>query len=271
MLEDAHRINQILLNKLDEVCRKYHIIYFLDSGSLLGAVRHQSFIPWDDDVDVVFTREQYTKFLKIPKEVWGEDFAFVRCNEIADNAFFDFVPRIFYLKESLLLVSQGKVQNSVKEQYRNKLAIDLFILDDAYDSKIRQMFSLGHLFLLYGQAMGHRDFIVYSEYPVLSRVVIWVLSQIGKHRDLDRLVDSYDKVCKKHHNKGQSFFYGNYSPISYTRLIVKKEWYAEVKKMAINAIEYNVPIGYHEILSTVYGDYMRLPPEEERMPTHVKV
>ena len=45
-LEKAHRLNHILLDKLDDVCRKYHITYFLDSGSLIGAVRHKSFIPW---------------------------------------------------------------------------------------------------------------------------------------------------------------------------------------------------------------------------------
>lgn len=64
-LTRVHEANLKLLKEIDRICRKYRIQYMLDSGTLLGAVRHKGFIPWDDDADVVFTRPNYEKFLKV--------------------------------------------------------------------------------------------------------------------------------------------------------------------------------------------------------------
>ena len=61
------------LRVLDRVCKKYDIQYFLVYGSLLGAVRHKGFIPWDDDLDIGLMREDYEKLCKVPAEEWGED------------------------------------------------------------------------------------------------------------------------------------------------------------------------------------------------------
>ena len=61
-LTKVHEVNLKLLKEIDRICRKYKIKYALDSGTLLGAVRHGGFIPWDDDVDVMFTRKNYVKF-----------------------------------------------------------------------------------------------------------------------------------------------------------------------------------------------------------------
>ena len=70
-LEKAHRINRILMRKLHSVCEEYGITYYYDSGSLIGAVRHKDFIPWDDDIDIAFTREEFKKLKEVPKEAWA--------------------------------------------------------------------------------------------------------------------------------------------------------------------------------------------------------
>ena len=58
-MEKVHEANLKILKEIDRICRKYKIKYALDAGTLIGAVRHKGFIPWDDDADVVFTRGQY--------------------------------------------------------------------------------------------------------------------------------------------------------------------------------------------------------------------
>ena len=63
----VHEANLTILKEIDRICRKYNIKYMLDAGTLIGAVRHKGFIPWDDDADVAFTRNQYEAFMKVAK------------------------------------------------------------------------------------------------------------------------------------------------------------------------------------------------------------
>ena len=68
-LTRVHEANLKLLKEIDRICRKYKIKYMIDSGTLLGAVRHQGFIPWDDDADIAMLREEYEKFRKVADEL----------------------------------------------------------------------------------------------------------------------------------------------------------------------------------------------------------
>lgn len=82
---EEHRKLQLieleLLEEVDRICDKYNIQYILDSGSLLGAVRHKGFIPWDDDADISMTRSEYEKFCKVcTEELKGSNFFFQNDN-----------------------------------------------------------------------------------------------------------------------------------------------------------------------------------------------
>ena len=69
-LEKVHEANLKIMDEIDRICRKYKIKYLMDAGTLLGAVRHKGFIPWDDDIDIAFTRDNYRAFMKVaPREL----------------------------------------------------------------------------------------------------------------------------------------------------------------------------------------------------------
>ena len=93
----VHQANLTILKEIDRICRKYNIKYMLDAGTLIGAVRHKGFIPWDDDADVAFTRNQYDAFMKVVKRELPQGLELVEPDSFRNGkGFYDFTARIIY-------------------------------------------------------------------------------------------------------------------------------------------------------------------------------
>lgn len=269
-LKKAHDANRYTMRKLDEICHKYNIRYFYDSGALLGAVRHKSSIPWDDDIDVAFTRDEYNKLLSLPADVWGEDFQLVKNCDLTSGTFFDFTHRLMNMKDKISLKTYEKCKTTIKKEYSDKLGVDLFILDNAYDNRFRQNMLRLHLVFIYGLAMGHRSQLDLNEYKGVKKIIVKILSWIGKGVSLDYLYRRYDEVSKSAKRKSNKFFYSNY-PIEDTKIVVEKGWFRETVKVQVDNDEFDAPIDFDSVLRAQYGDYMQLPPEEKRIPAHINI
>ena len=268
-LKAVHQANLKILKEIDRICRKHGIQYMLDAGTLLGAVRHKGFIPWDDDGDVAFTRENYERFARVVRRELPEGMEFLEPRQLGGgNAFYDFTPRILYLN------SQTHEDQEEMKFYGGKLNhlwVDLFIQDTLPENKMAASLTKLLQTGIYGLAMGHRYRPDYSKYNLASKALVGVLAAIGKHipmktiRRLQRAV-----AVKDNKSKSRLRYYSNYQP-DFLYVTVEKEWCDEVVDLPFEDTVLMAPKGWHQVLTWIYGDYKKLPPKEKRVPSHSSI
>lgn len=265
-LTKVHQASLLILKEIDRICRKHGIQYQLDAGTLLGAVRHQGFIPWDDDADVAFTRDNFTKFLAVVKQELPSEMALMMPEDLEDvNAFYDFTPRILYLD------SQMKNDSAEMQHYKgliNHLWVDLFIIDEISDHTVKKAWTLFQMKMLYGFAMGHRFHLDYSKYGLLNKVFVFGLAFVGKMISIKTIRRWEQKTAVKYHKKGcQKRYYSNYQP-DFLYVTLEKEWCEQTVDLEFEGIQLMAPVGWDAILTQVYGDYQTPPPKDQQIPAH---
>lgn len=251
------KIQLDLLEKLQNVCEKNGIKMFVIWGTLLGAVRHKGFIPWDDDLDVGLLREDYDKLCEIAEQEFGYPYFF----QTAEN------DRKFFIGYARLRNSEttGIIRENWSEEYNNGVYIDIYPLDGYSESKFKKSFQ----FLM-------RDYyttLAISYYrESWPQSFVWKL--ITKAAKIYSKLYNYDTILKKHY-KWCTKYNKNAKKVGllYHHNLCKKYCFdidavRDTIKLPFETIEVNVPIGYHEILKDVYGDYMQFPPVEERGMWH---
>lgn len=266
-LNTIHKGNHMILREIGRICEKYHIQYFLDSGNLIGAVRHKSDIPWDDDADIAMTRKDFEVFRRVAKKELKKNFAYVEPHELG-GAFYDFVPRVVLLNSSIR-------EKNEREQFYGKgiynhMFVDFFILDDVSDRAWRHKLTHGLLLIVYGLAMGRRYRLDLSEYQGFSKIVVAILSVVGRVIPVKTLVRWYDKIGMSEsgdNKKNHQYFYHNCLVPDLGKTF-DADWYREAVMLPVDDELFPCPCGYDAILKKLYGDYMQLPPEEKRTASH---
>lgn len=268
-LTRVHEANLKLLKEIDRICRKYRIQYMLDAGTLLGAVRHKGFIPWDDDADVVFTRPNYEKFLKVAERELPKGMTLLRPQDIrGGRVFYDFTTRILYDNSR---VHEDNAQMRFYEGKLNHLWVDLFVLDRLPEGKFGAFFAKFLQKVVYGMAIGHRDQIDFSKYSLADKVRVGVLSTVGKLIPMPFLIKLQTVLAAKDwKKKTDKRYYSNYQP-DYLYVTLDADWCEETVDLEFEDTVLMAPKGYDHVLTWIYGDYMKLPPREKQVPAHSSI
>ena len=262
----VHQVNLAILKEIDRICRKYRLKYVLDSGTLIGAVRHQGFIPWDDDADVAMTRSNFEAFLKVAPRELPENMELIMPNQFRDGkGFYDFTPRIAYLnsrthpEDEEMAFYQGKL---------NHLYVDLFVMDNLPDGKIGAAVSKGLQMAAYGLAMGHRYRLDFQKYPPFTRFCVRVLAGVGRLIPLKWIMAfQYRCARKDRKKKTRRLYYSNYQP-EFLYVTLGRQWSTNTVDLPFEDTKLMCPQGWDQVLTWLYGDYRKLPPVEKRVPTH---
>lgn len=235
-----------LLGEFDRICKKHNIPYTLFAGTALGAVRHKGFIPWDDDVDVVMLRADYDKFMEVaPKEV-SEKY---------------YVQSEFSNHWPLHFSKLRKNNTTCLEKYHPKdpeihqgIYIDLFPCDNASSNDLIRRIQFLCARIVLAKTMSKRG---YETDSLLKKVFIACCKLLPLKLCHRIVLQRKNSQSQKVH----TFFGGS---CVYKKGVYPREWITETVDMQFEHLTLPVSAHYDELLTTAYGDYMTLPPEEDR-------
>ncbi len=256
--ENLRRMQNIeleMLRELDSICRKNQISYIIDGGTLLGAVRHGGFIPWDDDVDVRMLRKDYERFCKICETQLSQDY-FLQTYQ-TDPGYRWGYARI--LKNGTIYKRKGQHKMTA----RNGIFIDIFPDDNLPDAwipnKICTCLSWICRKILYSEvgALNKSNFCSWLGFQILN-----ILPKEWGHKGMEYLSSKYQNMDTK---RVRCFAWGSKQE---TKGFLKK-WHMETTQIQFEGLTVWAPKDIHGFLTYSFGkDYMTLPPKEKRVPRH---
>ena len=245
------RIELDIAEEVKRICEKYNIKYFIIWGTLLGAVRHDGFIPWDDDFDIGFLREDYIRFCEVVKKEIKYPY-FVQ-DALSDPQFFIGYTRIRH-SESTAWIFRNSNPN-----YNNGVYVDLYVFDVLVSNKLLRKVQFNTIDFLINKA------VMYNREPKTI------------FQKIHNFIIPYEYIVKLHQKACSIFnFYKNekvIGPIYSPSEIEQGYWFnrKDVEKTVELIFEdttFQAPKGYKNILKNVYGNYMKFPPREKRGTWH---
>lgn len=233
-----------LLKKLDEVCRKHGLTYFAEYGTLLGAVRHKGFIPWDDDIDVMMFRDDYRKLQEIAPYEFTDPYFF-------QNTYNDLIVwGISKLRDSRTTAIQFA---DMDPDFNQGIFIDIFPFDDAPDGKNFSDNILAVQREVWQTTVNAANMRHYLSEGVQFHVGSDILTDLLSLPVRERF-RQFENLNLSHFGTSENVNYVVHEITNHTNRR-KREWYSDVVYLPFEDTEISAPIGYHEILTTQYGDY----------------
>ena len=204
-LEKAHEIEFTLLKKIKEVFAENNIEWFLDAGTLLGAARHKGFIPWDDDVDIIMTPENYKKFLELTNDDFGNDYKIIKYDDNTNK----------WSEETNKFGDEDLFE-------KNHLNVDIFVMEKTYKSKLLHLYYMLHIAYYIGLGISHRRSINFKEkqYNVFAKIVLRLLTLLGKKLSLKQVYNKYNSFVDRLSSSNSKYCCNPHTLFSY--LILKQ-------------------------------------------------
>ena len=251
--EDMSAYKKCVLNILidfDKFLKNNGIRYSLDGGTLLGAIRHSGFIPWDDDIDIAMSREEFSKLLRVVDNFNSDIYEVVKPLDDSPIA----VPRLIKIYDKRTCIKE------YGEKYYTGAFIDVFSRIDVSSNERKERES-NYYRLLTSLLMFKNDRHESGTYKTKSGKIMKMLSVFFTKEMLKKRIQAqYDKVCDS------DLCFSSFGTNKY----FKKSFMDEFIECKFEGRTFPIIKEYHEFLTSLYGDYMQLPPVDKRNPHHLE-
>ena len=248
-----------LLELTDKICSELNIHYYMIGGTLLGAIRHKGFIPWDADIDIAMRRDDYELFRNYWNENQSEKYVYqhysTEKNHLSPHA-------ILRIKDTHVVYKERRVDKFIP-QY-DGIYLDIFPLDDAPLEPKKQNVQMRNIKRIkrvidlkiartYGSQTGPLK-------RVAKKVVQFLLSPFS----LQFLYEKLDDEMKKYNGSGSGYIVSMASHYSYKKQYMPVGIYGQPIRVSFEDHQFCAPEKTDDYLRQLFGDYMKLPPENER-------
>ena len=256
---DIYEIQQMelgIMEYIHEVCQKIGVKYFLAYGSLIGAVRHNGFIPWDDDMDICMLRDDYEKLQDYMIAHPDERYELMSYKNNVNYVY----PFMKVQDNHTYLVEEDVRIDSDMGIYIDIFPVDGYEDDQAFKDKMTKIIKKRQLSCYTFKGISNTKSVVNSIIRYVS-VIIFYFTKTNKY------VSQIDELAK-------SRKVDDYELVDYLiykdmhKPVWKREWLEQTITGVFEGKEFMIPKNYHEILTSDYGDYMQLPPVDQRVSHH---
>ncbi len=241
-----------------DFCEKHNLLFYLCGGCCIGAIRNKGFIPWDDDIDVFMPREDFERLAVLwPKYADTDRYSFCRTNK-----------EVNYHHAAASIRDNNTtfiMRHSKDDDINHGLILDIIPLDGCPDSKIKR---LKQMFFAMAFSLFNAQRLPDNQGKFL-RILSKILLSIFRSKNLRYFIWKYsEKQMTKYKIKDCKYITELVTGFRYMKNKYPKHIFEKAVYKEFEGYEMPVPVGYDTYLKMAFGDYMKLPPEEQRRPKH---
>ena len=256
---DVREIQQMelgIMEYIHEVCNKIGVKYFLAYGSLIGAVRHQGFIPWDDDMDICMLRDDYEKLQDYLIANPSERYQVMSYKNNRNYVY----PFMKVMDNQTYLIEEDVRIDSNMGIYVDIFPVDGYEDDQAFKDKMTTIIKKRQLSCYTFKGITNKNSFINSLIRYASVIAFYFT-------DTNKYVKQIDELAKSRKVEDYELVdYLIYKDMN--KPVWKREWLKDVKVGNFEGRDFLIPVNFHELLTSDYGNYMQLPPVEQQVSHH---
>lgn len=259
-LAKLHKVQLEIAMEVKKICEKHKIKYFLIAGTLLGAVRHKGFIPWDDDLDIGMLRKDYKRFLKIAIKDLNEKYYLETWERSSGYG----LPFAKIRKNGTKYIEK----NSKGVNCHPGIFIDIFPFDHVPDNRMQRFMHENSLKLYQYIILELCNYNLSFDFKGIEGLSYRLLKKSVKGLNIEKMKEKYEAISQKYNKNQTEHVVATGGSYGYKKETIKFAWVSQLDELEFEGQLFKVPKGYKEYLTYFYDDFMTAPPKSKRYNRH---